>query len=83
MDGGLERSLVRGGKGSLSRTKTVLPPLDLHKQHEINRNRTMMATSAMTAMNHTLLCHSSEAVRGADVAGTTSAENTERLRVKC
>ena len=34
----------------------------------------MIATSAMTAMNHALRYHSSEAARGAGVAGTTSPE---------
>ena len=34
-----------------------------------------MATSAMTAMNHALLYHSSESLRGAVVPGSTSPEN--------
>ena len=75
MDGGLERSLVRGGKGSLSLTNTVLLPVDFRIQQNINANRIMMATNAMTAINQTLFCHSSEAVRGADVAAIISAEN--------
>ena len=78
MDGGLDRSLVRGGKGSLSRTKTVLLPLDLHRQQANSRNKIIMAISAMIAINHTLLYHSSEAVRGAEVAAITSAENSCR-----
>lgn len=35
-----------------------------------------MATSAMTAMNHALLYHSSEAARGAEVPGTISPGNS-------
>ena len=71
MDGGLDRILVRGGKGSLSRTYTVLLPLDLYRQQANNTNKMMMATKAMTAMNQTLRYHSVlEAVLGSWVAGS-------------
>lgn len=35
----------------------------------------MIATNAMTAINHALRYHSSEAARGAEVAGTASSES--------
>ena len=40
-----------------------------------------MATSAMTAMNHALRYHLSEAVRGAEVTGITSPGNSLRQRL--